>query len=252
MRNILLLAFKSLRNRKFTAGLTIVSIGLSVALLLGVERIRTESRNSFTNTISGTDLVVGARSGPIQLLLYSVFRIGHATNNISWQSYKEISELPVVSWTIPISLGDSHRGYRVMGTSADYFTHFRYGDKQKLQFTKGKPFNDLYDAVLGAEVAKKLGYEIGQAIVIAHGAGDVALIEHDDKPFTVIGIMKPTGTPVDRTIHVSLAGIEAIHIDWKEGAPQAGMRVSADQARRLSLTPKAITAFLVKLESPWE
>ncbi len=250
MRNILLLAFKSLRNRKFTAGLTIVSIGLSVALLLGVERIRTESRNSFTNTISGTDLVVGARSGPIQLLLYSVFRIGHATNNISWQSYKEIADFPAVSWTIPISLGDSHRGYRVMGTSEDYFTHFRYGKKLKLQFAGGQPFGDIYDAVLGAEVARKLGYEIGQAIVIAHGAGDVSFVKHEDKPFTVVGILNPTGTPVDRTIHVSLAGIEAIHIDWKDGAPQAGMRVSADQARRLNLTPKAITAFLVKLESP--
>jgi len=195
-------------------------------------------------------LVVGARSGPIQLLLYSVFRIGHATNNISWQSYTEIRELPAVSWTIPISLGDSHRGYRVMGTSENYFTHLRYGDQQKLQFTKGQPFSDLYDAVLGAEVARKLGYEIGQSIVISHGAGDVSFIKHEDKPFMVMGILKPTGTPVDRTIHVSLAGIEAIHIGWNDGAPQAGVSVPADQVRRLNLTPKAITAFLVKLESP--
>ncbi len=250
MKYILLLALKSLRNRKFTACLTIISIGLSVALLLGVERIRTESRNSFTNTISGTDLVVGARSGPIQLLLYSVFRIGHATNNISWESYQDILELPSVSWTIPISLGDSHRGYRVMGTSAGYFTHFSYGGKQKLAFKNGVPFNDLYDAVLGAEAARTLGYNIGDSIVISHGAGDVSFIEHADKPFTVVGILEPTGTPVDQTIHVSLEGIEAIHVDWKEGAPVADMRISADQARRLKLTPKVITAFLVKLQSP--
>ena len=145
MRNILLLALKSLRNRKFTVCLTIISIGLSVALLLGVERIRTESRNSFTNTISGTDLVVGARSGPIQLLLYSIFRIGYATNNISWESYQDIAALPSVSWTVPISLGDSHRGYRVMGTTSDYFIHFRYGNKQNLRLDKGIEFNDLYE-----------------------------------------------------------------------------------------------------------
>lgn len=250
MKVIFLLALKSLRNRKFTVGLTVLSIGLSVALLLGVERIRTESRNSFTNTISGTDLVVGARSGPIQLLLYSVFRIGHATNNISWQSYQEIAELPDVSWTIPISLGDSHKGYRVMGTSADYFSHFRYGNKQQLEFIDGEVFHDLFDTVLGAEVARNLGYKNGASIVIAHGAGDVSFIEHADKPFTVTGILAPTGTPVDRTVHVSLEAIEAIHVDWKGGAPMTGMSISADQTRRLNLTPKEITAFLVKLESP--
>lgn len=250
MENIILLALKSLRNRKFTICLTIISIGLSVALLLGVERIRTESRDNFTNTISGTDLVVGARSGPIQLLLYSVFRIGYATNNISWESYQEISAYPAVSWAIPISLGDSHKGYRVMGTSEEYFSHFLYGNKQQLQVVRGVRFTDLYEAVLGAEVAKKLGYQIGDPIIISHGAGEVSFIEHDDKPFSVVGILAPTGTPVDQTIHVSLSSIEAIHIDWKDGAPLAGFTISADQARRLSLTPKTITAFLLKLKSP--
>ncbi|TKB06798.1 FtsX-like permease family protein [Desulforhopalus sp. IMCC35007] len=250
MRNILLLALKSLRNRKFTVCLTIISIGLSVALLLGVERIRTESRNSFTNTISGTDLVVGARSGPIQLLLYSIFRIGYATNNISWESYQDIAALPSVSWTVPISLGDSHRGYRVMGTTSDYFTHFRYGSKQSLRLDKGIEFSDLYEAVLGAEVARKLGYNLGDSIILSHGAGEVSFVKHEDKPFTVVGILAPTGTPVDQTIHVNLESIEAIHIDWKQGAPMAGVHISADQARRLKLTPKAITAFLVKLQSP--
>ena len=250
MKTILLLTFKSLRNRKFTVGLTVLSIALSVALLLGVERIRTESRSSFTNTISGTDLVVGARSGPVQLLLYSVFRIGYATNNISWQSYQEIAALPSVSWTIPISLGDSHKGYRVMGTSAEYFTHFRYGSRQELRFSDGKPFADLYEAVLGAEVARKLGYAKDSSLVIAHGAGDVSFIEHADKPFTVVGILAPTGTPVDRTVHVSLEAIEAIHIDWRNDSPMTGISISADQARRVNLTPRAITAFLVKLDSP--
>ena len=120
------LALKSLRNRKFTTLLTVATIALSVTLLLGVERIRKEARTSFTNTISGTDLIVGGRTGPVQLLLYSVFRIGYATNNISWQSYEEIARNPNVKWSIPISLGDSHQGYRVMGTSDEYFKYFRF------------------------------------------------------------------------------------------------------------------------------
>ena len=250
MTAILTLALKSLLNRKATVGLTVVSIALSVTLLLGVERIRTEAQNSFTSTISGTDLIVGARSSPVQLLLYSVFRIGHASNNISWESYLDIAAQNSIKWTIPISLGDSHRGYRVMGTSAEYFDYFRYGKKQLLEFDRGKPFADLYDAVLGAEVAKKLGYEIGDPIVIAHGAGEVSFIDHADKPFSVVGILKPTGTPVDRTVHVSLEAIEAIHVDWKDGMPVQGQTVSAEQARAMDLTPNQITAFMVKLNSP--
>ncbi|WP_373508531.1 ABC transporter permease [Thiocapsa sp.] len=246
---ILSLAWKSFLNRRFTALLTVISIALSVALLVGVERLRTEARASFANTLSGTDLVVGARSGPVQLLLYAVFRIGDATNNISWQSYQDIAAHPKVDWTVPISLGDSHHGFRVLGTSPAYFEHFRYGRDRRLAIEEGQPFADLYDAVLGAEVAEKLGYKIGDSIVVAHGTGDVSFAKHDDKPFRVAGILARTGTPVDRTVHVGLEAIEAIHIDWQSGAPIPGLSISADQTRSMDLTPKAITAVLVGLNS---
>ena len=236
------LAWKSLINRRFTALLTVLSIALSVTLLVGVERLRTEARASFANTLSGTDLIVGARSGPVQLLLYSVFRIGDATNNFSWQSYRDIAAMPKVAWTVPISLGDSHRGFRVLGTTPGYFEHYRYARDRQLVIAEGQPFADLYDAVLGAEVAEKLGYRIGDPIVVAHGASDVSFARHDDKPFTVVGILARTGTPVDRTVHVSLEAIEAIHVDWQSGAPIRGLSISAEQARAMDLTPKAITA----------
>jgi putative ABC transport system permease protein len=229
--------------------LTICAIALSVTLLLGVEKIRNEARASFANTISGTDLIVGARSGAIQLLLYSVFRIGNATNNISWESYQDFARHKKVKWTIPFSLGDSHRGFRVLGTNTDYFEHFRFGHRHRLQFAAGMPFADVYDAVLGAEVAAQLGYQPDQKIIIAHGIGDVSFAEHKDKPFRVAGILQRTGTPVDRTIHVSLEGIEAIHVDWQSGAPVPGLKFSAEQARRLDLSPKLITAFLIGLDS---
>jgi len=246
---VLSLAWKSLLNRRGTALLTVLSIALSVALLVGVERLRTETRASFANTISGTDLIVGARTGPVQLLLYAVFRIGHATNNISWESYRDIAAHPRVAWAIPISLGDSHRGYPVLGTTPAYFEHYRYGRGRALVVTEGAPFSDLYDAVLGAEVAKALGYGLGDSVVIAHGASDVAFARHDDHPFRVAGILAPTGTPVDRTVHVSLEGIEAIHVGWEGGAPLPGRVVDADAARTMDLAPKAITAALVGLTS---
>jgi putative ABC transport system permease protein len=185
----------------------------------------------------------------VQLLLYSVFRIGDATNNISWQSYQDIAAHPKVAWTVPISLGDSHRGFRVLGTTPAYFEHYRYARARQLAIKAGQPFADLYDTVLGAEVAAELGYRLGDEIIVAHGASDVSFARHDDKPFRVVGILARTGTPVDRTLHVSLEAIEAIHVDWQSGAPIPGMSVSAQQARAMDLTPKAITAFLLGLKS---
>ena len=206
-----ILAIKSLGNRKLTAGLTIASIALSVTLLLGVERIRTEAQTSFTNTISGTDLIVGARTSPVQLLLSSVFGLSDATNNIRWQSYEAISDHRGIAWTIPLSLGDSHAGYRVLGTNGTFFDHFRYGRKQLLQMSAGGWFSSEDGAVLGAEAAEKLGYRVGSDIVLAHGSGDVSFIQHDAHPFHVTGILNRTSTPVDRTVFVSLAGIDGIH-----------------------------------------
>jgi len=213
---ILSLAWKSLRNRIFTVALTVTVIALSVTLLLGVERIRQEARNSFTNTVSGTDLIVGARSSRTTLLLASIFHIGNMENNISWASFEEFSEHPQVSWAIPLSLGDSHKGYRVLGTSGEYFQHFQYGQGRFLQFADGRNFTNDKEVVLGAEAAQKLNYKLGDKIVVSHGTGDMSFHDHADKPFVVVGILAATGTPVDRTLHVDLGGIEAIHEKEKQ------------------------------------
>jgi putative ABC transport system permease protein len=246
---ILALALRSLVNRRATALLVVLSIGLSVALLLGVERLRTQARAGFANTISGTDLIVGARTGAVALLLHSVFRIGHATANVSWTSYQDIARHPRVRWTIPLSLGDSHRGFAVLGTTPDYFRHYRYARTRGLELAGGVILEDVYDAVLGADVARLLGYRVGQPIIVAHGAVDDGISRHEDKPFRVVGILRKTGTPVDRTVHVTLAGLEAIHLDWQSGMRAPGAAVSAEDARRQDLTPRSITAFLVGLDS---
>lgn len=243
------LALQSLRNRALTASLTVLAIAVSVMLLLGVEKVRTGARQSFADTISGTDLIVGARSGSIQLLLYSVFRIGNATNNITWKSYEDIAKRPEVAWVVPLSLGDSHHGFRVLGTTEDYFKRYRFRHGQEIAFAEGQPFHDLFDAVVGADVAEALGYKVGDEIIVAHGLGSVSFVEHADKPFRVSGILAKTGTPVDRTVHVSLPAIEAIHVDWQGGIPQPGQSVSAEDVRKMDLQPKAITAALVGLKS---
>lgn len=243
------LSFSSLWNRRGTAALTLLMVALSLCLLLTVDRMRVDVRASFTNTISGTDLVIGGRTGALNLLLYSVFRIGNATNNISWKSYQDIDKDEDVDWTVPLSLGDSHKGFRVLGTNQDYFTHYQYGRKQKLAFANGQAFKGVYDVVLGAEVASTLGYQMGDLVVIAHGLGNTSFALHDDKPFHVVGILAPTGTPVDRTLHVPLEGIIAIHIDWRAGVKLPGFHVSAEDALNRDLTPASITAVLVGMKS---
>ncbi|KII77385.1 ABC transporter permease [Vibrio renipiscarius] len=248
MNPTLMLAWKSVNNRRLTAFLTILTVAVSLVLLLGVERIRTQAKASFANTISGTDLIVGGRSGQVNLLLYSVFRIGNATNNIDWKSYQEFSQHRAVDWTIPLSLGDSHKGFRVLGTNQSYFEHYRYGNKQPLKLTQGKPFTGLFETVIGADVAKKLGYHIGSEIIIAHGISDVGFSRHDNLPFTVVGIFAPTGTPVDKTVHVSLEAIEAIHVGWESGA-RMGQTPSADHLVNAEFQPNQITAMMVGLKS---
>ncbi len=229
------LAVKSLLNRKGSALLTLLAMSVSIFVLLGVEHIRTQSKDSFANTVSGVDLIVGARTSSLNLLLYSVFRVGSPSNNISWQSFQAIAANPKVAWAIPISLGDSHKGYRVLGTTADYFQHFSYGKQHKLRFAQGQAFEQVFDVVLGAEVAHQLGYHLGDKLVLAHGIATTSFALHDDKPFQVVGILAPTVTPVDQTVHVSLAGIEAIHKNWQQGGATP--------------SPSSITAGMVGLKS---
>ena len=239
LRNTISLVFRSLMNRRATAALTVASIAVSAGLLSVVDRVRTDTQTSFANTISGTDLIIGARSGDLNLLLYSVFRIGNPTTNITWRNFRSISDNPEVEWTIPFSLGDAHRGYRVLGTNLGYFDHYRYADGRFLEFSRGGPFTSATEAVLGAEVAEQLGYDIDQEIVVSHGLTATSFLTHDDDPFTVRGILARTGTPVDRTVHISLSGMDLIH---DSGGNHSTLPIDEYE-------PEEITAFLVGLKS---
>ena len=267
MSPVFALSLRSIANRRLSVALTVVAVALAVALLLGVERLRNDARAGFAQTLSGTDLVVGARSGPVQLLLYSVFHLGNATNNVSWASIEHVAGLPQVKWLVPIALGDSHRGHRVVGTTAAFFTHYRHGEARALAFAAGRPFaeaparaEDIFEVVIGAEVAARHGYQIGQRIVLSHGsvgggiggagnAGGPRFAEHGDKPFTIVGVLARSGTPLDRALLVSLEGIEAIHIDWMGGAPMPGVTIAPEHVRKFDLRPKSVTAALVGLHS---
>ncbi len=262
MRSLFSIARQSAWNRRSTLVWVVVSLALATALLWTLERLRHDIRNSFSQSVSGVDLIMGARSSPVQLMLFSVFHIGSVPQVMLMDSVRAVAQHRSVLWVVPLSLGDSHRGYPVLGTTTDYFKYFAYGDKQPLVLERGAVFagtlDGLYEAVIGAEVARQMGYGLGQSITLGHGLHDhsddhehagALEDEHADKPFKVVGILAPTGTPVDRTVHVSLQALEALHLDWVGGAPMPGGQIPAHQARKFDLEPTEVTAALVGLKT---
>ncbi len=232
--NIFKLAFKSIRFRLFSTTAIIFSLVISLLLLFSVEKIRKSVEENFTQTISGVDLIVGPRTGSLQLVLYSVFNIGQASNNISYESYLKYTQHAAVEWTIPYSLGDGHRGYRVVGTSQDFFKFYRFRSKQNIVLQSGQIFNDIQQVVIGYQVAQTLNYKIGDQVIIAHGSttGD-SFEQHDKKPFTVVGVMKATGTALDQSLYISLESMESLHTADGDAIHQ----------------PTSITSFFLKTKS---
>ena len=244
---LLKLTFNSLYARLLTVAMTVFAISLSLMLYMSVEKLRTSAYTSFTHTISQTDLIVGARTSSVQLLLYSVFRIGNATNNITWESYEDVIDKKEVAWSVPISLGDSHKGFRVMGTNSEFFKRYKFRGGQSIELEQGNNLDDLYDVIIGAGVAEKLNYSVGTPLIVSHGLQSFS--DHDDQPFKVSGILAKTGTPVDNTVIVSLEAIEAIHVDWSTGAKIPGQITPVEEIRQMDLSPKNITAALIGVNS---
>ncbi len=244
------LAMRSLLNRRLTSAITVMTIALSVALLIGVTNVQRSARSSFEGVISGTDLIVGPRGGAAQLMLYAVFHLGSPIANVDYADYEAVDEQPAVAWTIPMSLGDSHRGFRVVATNSDFFQHYRVHGDQQVEVAEGRFPEGLWDVAIGSDAARELGYAIGDSVVVTHGLASTGILDHDDKPFALVGTLAPTGTPIDRSVFVTLHGFEAMHIDWASGAPPRPGE-STDQAsiRLEDIEIHEITAFLLGTNS---
>jgi putative ABC transport system permease protein len=142
-------------------------MSLSCALLFFIERLRVDIKTSFAQSISGTDLLVGPKGHPAQLLLSTVFHLGEPREALAFESLKWLRALDSVAWAVPISLGDSHGPYRVIGTEHQFFEHIRTGEAEPLVFTQGKAFTGLWEVVIGASVARQLGYKLDASIVLS-------------------------------------------------------------------------------------
>ena len=228
------IAIESLKRRKTTALLTLLSITISISLLLCVDIIRSQVKTSFTRTVSGVDLIVGAPSGQLNLLLSSVFNIGTPTKGIEYESVASLTSNKQVSWLIPLSLGDTHRGFRVVGTTNSFFDHFKYGDMQSLQLSDGTTFSQPLSTVVGADIAESLGYKVGDKMIISHGLGSVSFNNHDDHPFTISGILGKTGTPVDKAVYVTLQGLEEAHTGPKHSPTSLLGRKSVEKVHQVA------------------
>lgn len=245
--NVLQLAYKSLLNRWFSVMLTITAIAVSMALLLGVLRLRNSVKTGFTNAIAGTDLVVGARTGNEQLLLATVFHVGKLVNSVTWQTYTHFNNLKEIAWTVPLSFGDSHRGFEVVGTTNQLFTHYQYGNKQQLALANGAYFTQLFDVVIGAQVAQSQKYELNQTIILQHGNQSLNAHHHTHLPFTITGILEKTGTPIDESIFIQSNAFESMHLGYHNGQIDSDLQFSPEELKELDLQPTQISSFLVGL-----
>lgn len=241
-------ALQSLLNRRFVAGLTILSIALSVALILGVERLRDSARASFANSAGGIDLIVAPRGNDVQILMATVFGVGSTGTAMSWDSYEKVAAMPGVGWAVPLMMGDNHRGYPVMGTTNTYFDHFRHSGGQPLAFASGAGFATPDSAVIGAEVAARFDYDVGTVLVNAHGEGSVSFEMHDDAPFTVSGVLAATGTAVDRMVFVTTEGFDLLHAGYSDTAADPfAAPVEDDHDHTHGYEPEQINAVYVGL-----
>ena len=241
MSVLLALAWRSLRNRRMISTLTIASIALSVALLVGIEHVRLGVRESFQGTIRGTDLIVGARGGTTQVLLSTVFGMATPSGTISWATYERWAAHPAVKWTIPFALGDAHKGHRVIGTTAAFFEQYRFRD-QRVTFASGHAPATAREIAVGSEVAERLGYAVGDSVVLAHGVAAVSFAEHTAHPFIVSGVIARTFTPIDRALYTTLDGLTEMH-ETEEAA--GGLMMGPPPAPVAPGAKPPITSFLV-------
>lgn len=252
------LAARSAWARRLTLALMVGAVALSTLIMLAAERLRHDVRLSFSNALSGTDLVVGARGSPTQLILHTVFHIGQPVQAVSLSRIETIARLPQVAWVVPIALGDSFAGHPVVAADAAFFEHVKVGDRQPLRFAEGRAFATAPEAVLGAQVASRTGLKVGDRITLSHGSGALTESSHEDRPMVVAGILAASGSPVDRTVMVSLESWQMLHAGWMAGvrpragsttagaAPPAANSTTYDPA---SQRPPTVSAALVGLHS---
>jgi putative ABC transport system permease protein len=242
------IAWSYLWNRKLTTALTILSVALGVGLISAVLTLREETQRRFEDEGQAFDIVIGAKGNPLQLVLSSVYFLDMPTGNVDMGVFEELKKHEDVVAAFPLGMGDTFKGYRITGTTIDLM-HFTWGERTPYALAEGNYFEKPYDAVIGASVAQDTGLKLGSTFVGTHGFIAAATAEvHEDKPYTVVGILERSGSPNDRAIFCDIESVWNAHDHGHESDDEnegTGEHTGDEHHQG-----KEITAALIKLASP--
>jgi len=239
------IAWSYLWNRKLTTSLTVLSVALGVGLIYSVLTLREETRKRFDDEGQSFDVVVGAKVSPLQLVLSALYFMDVPTGNILLSDYEALKKHEDVTAAFPVCLGDTYHGFRIVGTTRDLFdyqwTSASTGEvRAPFRLAQGRFFEQSMEAVLGSTVARTEGLKVGDTFIGAHGfvqLPDDLAERHESHPYTVVGILAPSGSPNDRAIFCTMDSVWKVH----------GDHASGDSKREAS---NEVTAVLIALESP--
>ena len=229
----LFLAWRYLWSRPLGAALNLLlSLGLaSVTFLLLVSH---QLNTAFERDLAGIDVVVGAKGSPMQLILSGVLHIDVPPGNVPLQAVQALAQHPLVAEVIPLSLGDSFRGFRIVGTAHAYLTHYQ------ATLAQGQLWTAPLQVVLGATVARKLGLGLGDTFAGSHGLG-AGGHAHGDSHYTVSGILAPSGSVLDRLILTDTASVWQVHEDFT---------AVDDEDRKVMQEEREVTMALIRYKTP--
>lgn len=214
--NIFTLVTKNILQRCLSILLTTLSVALGVALIAATISIKNEVETNFRQSSVGYEMIVGSKGSPMQLVLSTVYMLGNPVGNIRYEVYEDLKKDRRVALALPYAFGDNYAGHRIVGTTDEVFTKFQYAPGKSYEISEGRPFKaeSEFEAVIGSEVAKRTGMKIGDTFIATHGlqeSSEDTGHQHEEKPFTVVGIMKPTGATADKIIYTTLRSVWEIH-----------------------------------------
>ncbi|MEZ5647684.1 MAG: FtsX-like permease family protein [Alphaproteobacteria bacterium] len=234
--NSLTLSLAYLRHKLLGTFLNLITFASGIAMIVALLSINAQLDNELTKNLEGIDLVVGGKGSPMQLILSSVLYLDIPTGNIPLEEAKKLERHPMVKTAIPVALGDNYNGFRIVGTNDGYISHYNG------QLTEGKIFTQQMEVVLGSAIEAKYHHKLGDQIIGAHGLIDSDDL-HTDFPYTVVGILKPTGTVLDRLVLTPVESVWHVHEHPDEDDPE-------EVAYKKEHPGKELTALLLAYKTP--
>ncbi|QDO94451.1 FtsX-like permease family protein [Formosa sediminum] len=241
--NIWKISLQNIKSKSLYTFLSVCILSLSIALLLGVQQLKHTFKNQIETQLGHIDLVIGAKGSPLQLVLASVLHLDNPTGNISYAEAKKTANNPMVKMAVPISYGDTYKGYRIVGTTDDFLTIYN------AELDTGRSVKTSMEVVLGATIANTLHLEIGDTFLSSHGLVENNMDLHTDE-LTVVGILKPTQKVIDRLIVTNLESIWDVHHHHKDEGAENHLDSHHHHDHETVEEDKEITSLLVTLKSP--